>query len=559
MTASAPGSDPTRLVARALTVSVEATGQRILDRADLTVEPGTVLGVVGESGSGKSTLVRCLLGAVAPGLVAGGSVSLASEDSSVSMLTASRRELRSIRGQRIAYLTQDPARSLTPTMRIGQAIAERLPAGARGSDDAVASLLRSVGLPDDAEFRGRYPFAVSGGQAQRVALARALASGPDVLLLDEPTTGLDVVTQAELLDELARQHRRTPRTTVLVSHDLAVVARMADHVVVLRDGRIVEHGPCHETLRAPQHPYTAELVAASPDPLAVPAAAGLGPVHSNGAGGGETTGLTVAGLTARHQRRRQAPVIAAESLDLAIAGGECVALVGVSGSGKSTIARAIVGAHVPDAGQVRVDGRTLPDALDRRTPQDRWRVQLIPQDPASSLDPRRTVGRAVGDVVRRCGTATGGAEVAAVVAALLSDVGLAPALADRRPGELSGGERQRVAIARALAASPSVLLCDEVTSALDVSVQVGVLRLLRSLVDDRGVAMLFITHDLGLLRDVADRVAVLHDGRVCESGAVEEVLASPTHAVTSELRAASLSLSAELARSVAHAGAEGAE
>ncbi len=544
---------------RNLTVSVANSGRRILDQVDLTVGSGTVMGVVGESGSGKTTLVRSLLGAVTPGLIVDGDVDLISGDESVPLLSASRRVLRSMRARRIAYLNQDPALSLTPTMRIGPAVAERLPAGSDRRGEAVESLFRSVGLPDDDEFLRRYPFAVSGGQVQRVALARALACSPDLLLLDEPTTGLDVVTQVDLLDELARQQRRSPRTTVIVSHDLAVVARLADDLVVLRDGQIVERGPCRATLRRPEHPYTAELVAASPDPdhrrgregaEATPAVSSGSDQFDSGAAH-QAPRLAIAALGATHRRRRRTPVIAADGLDLEIEPSACVALVGASGSGKSTIARAIVGAHIPDAGAVVLDGHALPPALDDRSARDRWKVQLIPQDPASSLDPRRRAGQAVGDVVRRCGRANGKERVDEVVAALLTDVGLDPALADRRPGELSGGERQRVAIARALAASPTVLICDEVTSSLDVSVQSGVLSLLRSLVDDHGMAMLFITHDLGLVRDVADRVTVLHEGRVCEAGPVDAVLQSPAHEVTSRLLAASLSLSAELGRSPA--------
>ncbi|MEM9513890.1 MAG: ABC transporter ATP-binding protein [Actinomycetota bacterium] len=550
---------PAALRVRTLRVTAARSGRCILDDLDLTVAPGSITGVVGESGSGKTTLLRSFLGAIADGLTSTGQVELVDGETAVSLLDASPRQLRTVRSQRIAYLAQDPARGLTPTMRIGAAIAERLP-GARdrgATRAAVGELLASVGLPDDDEFVRRYPFALSGGQAQRVALARALAATPDVLLLDEPTTGLDVVTQAELLDELHRQHQRTPRTTVIVSHDLAVIARLADDVVVLRNGSIVEAGDCRATLRAPQHAYTRELVDACPDPLRVeasrvPGRAGAG--SGDGAGNRAAT-LCVRGLVATHRRSRHAPVVAAHDLDLDLHAGTCVALVGASGSGKSTIARTIVGAHVPDAGAVELDGRPLPARLDDRAVVDRWRVQWIPQDPTSSLNPRRAVGRAVADVVRRCRTTTDGAtanatvidnDIDAAVNRLFREVGLDPSLAARRPGALSGGERQRVAIARALAASPAVLICDEVTSALDVSVQAGVVRLLRSLVDDHDLAMLFITHDLGLVHDIADEVAVLDDGQVCEMGPVDAVVSSPRHAATRTLLAASPSLSAEL-------------
>ncbi|MEO1057516.1 MAG: ABC transporter ATP-binding protein [Actinomycetota bacterium] len=545
---------PAALQVQGLRVTAARTGRCILNDLDLTVAPGAVVGVVGESGSGKTTLLRSFLGAVADGLDTAGNVQLVDGDAAVSLLDTSPRQLRAVRSQRIAYLAQDPARGLTPTMRLGAAIAERLPStyDRAARRIAVGELLASVGLPNDDEFVRRYPFALSGGQAQRVALARALAATPDVLLLDEPTTGLDVVTQAELLDELRRQHQRTPRTTVIVSHDLAVIARLADDIVVLRNGSIVEAGNCRATLREPQHAYTRELVDACPDPLRVGAldtpawAAGR---SGDGADAANAT-LRVRGLVATHRRSRHVPVVAAHDLDLDLRAGTCVALVGASGSGKSTIARTIVGAHVPDAGVIELDSRQLPARLDDRPATDRWRVQWIPQDPTSSLNPRRTVGRAVADVVRRCRTgptqASDRDDVDAAVERLFREVGLDPALAARRPGALSGGERQRVAIARALAASPAVLICDEVTSALDVSVQAGVVRLLRSLVDDHDLAMLFITHDLGLVHDIADEVAVLHDGQVCEMGRVDAVVSSPQHAATRTLLAASPSLSAEL-------------
>ncbi|MEM8905779.1 MAG: ABC transporter ATP-binding protein, partial [Actinomycetota bacterium] len=506
---------------RELTVTVSLTGQRTLDAVDLSLAPGTITGIVGESGSGKTTLVRCLLGTTAPGLVATGRVELLGGERPTELLSASRSALRSVRSQRIAYLAQDPGRSLTPTMRIGRAIAERLPETMSRTerDAAVRELLTSVGLPADDDLMDRYPFALSGGQAQRVALARALAASPEVLLLDEPTTGLDVVTQAGVLDELRRQHRLTPRTTVIVSHDLAVVARLADEIMVLRHGQVIERGPCRETLLEPGHAYTRQLVEACPDPIAAgprsaaPTAAGSAAVDA-----GAPPALSVRELVATHRRPRRPPVIAADGISLEIRPGRCLALVGSSGSGKSTIARAVVGAHRPDSGVVTLSGHDVAPALGDRPATDRWKVQLVPQDPTSSLNPRRKVGRAVADVIRRCRRDVEPADVGSLVAELFDQVGLDPMMADRRPGALSGGERQRVAIARALAASPSVLVCDEVTSALDVSVQAEVIRLLRSLVIDQGVAMLFITHDLGIVRDVADDLAVLHHGEVIETG-----------------------------------------
>ncbi|MEM1333292.1 MAG: ATP-binding cassette domain-containing protein, partial [Actinomycetota bacterium] len=450
-----------------LRVTAKRTGRTILHGVDIVIPAGSVTGIVGESGSGKTTLLRCLIGAAANGLTTAGSVELVDDDARVDLLGASPRVLRSIRSQRIAYLAQDPGRSLTPTMRIGAAIAERLPGdlGSARRDRAVRALLESVGLPDDDDFIRRHPFALSGGQAQRVGLARALATSPDVLLLDEPTTGLDVITQADVIDELRRLHERSPRTTVIVSHDLAVVAQLADHVIVLRDGRIVEQGPATATLRTPADSYTQQLVDACPDPRRGTRTDRIATVEQPSIEDSpdQPFALRVSGLVATHHRPRRAPVVAAQDVDLELRAGCCVALVGSSGSGKSTIARTIVGAHVPDAGEIVLRGRRLGASLSDRSDEDRWRLQLIPQDPTSSLDPRRRVGRAVADVLRRCrpgGLPHDRSAVDEQVIDLFERVGLDPALRHRRPGALSGGERQRVVIARGLAANPHVLICD---------------------------------------------------------------------------------------------------
>ncbi|MFV0526503.1 MAG: ABC transporter ATP-binding protein [Acidimicrobiales bacterium] len=524
------------------------SGDIILEGIDLRLPQHGVVGIIGESGSGKSTLVRAILGAVAPGLVVRGEVAVDQDGVVVDMFTASPSTVRSVRSNTLAFLGQNPAAALTPTQRLGDAIAERLrttgalPAVSDSREDRVGRLLEAVQLPSDNSFRRRYPHEVSGGQAQRVALARALASEPKVLLLDEPTTGLDVLTQSLVLDELERQQHATPRCVLIVSHDLAVIARLADSVVVLRHGRIVDAGS-RRVLQDPRNEYTATLVASCPDPHRIAAPTDIGVT--------DDPALEIVSLHASHGgpthriHGTEQRVVTAAGVDLTIHRGECVALVGASGEGKSTLARAIVGAHIPDQGVVRLGGRDLSPDIDRRDAADRFAIQLVPQDPGASLNPRRRVGLILRDAIRRRDRQV---DADAEAASLLRQVGLDPSITGRRPPSLSGGERQRVAIARALTLRPTVLICDEVTSALDVSVQAGILDLLRSLAHDGSVAILLITHDLGVVARTADRVAVLHGGRICEQGPVDRVLGAPEHPATRRLLAASPSLAEELTR-----------
>lgn len=506
----------------------------ILDGVSIDVPAGCVVGVIGESGSGKTTLARCLLGAVAPNLTATGTVCV----DGVDMLVASPQDVRRVRRSVIAYLGQEPGASLTPTMRVGAAVAERLSVGP--DHERVAAAFESVQLPSDHRFLRRFPHELSGGQLQRVALARALASDPAVLVLDEPTTGLDVVTQAAVLEQIRLQH--LGRTMVVISHDLAVVARLADEVVVMRHGRVVEAGRRDDVMAAPRAEYTRTLIAASPDHRhdhATP------DTHDP-----DTIVLSIRDLTASHRSRSGTSVIAADGIELDVHAGECVALVGASGAGKSTIARAIVGAHRRDRGTMLHHGDPLEAGVSSRRQTQRWAIQLVPQDPRRSLNPRRSVASAIADVVRRRNGWSRRADATRITTAvddLLRSVGLDPSLGDRRPGSLSGGECQRVVIARALAARPDVLICDEVTSALDVSVQAGVLDLIRSLIVDQRIGVLFITHDLGVVARIADRVHVLDNGQVCERGSARSVLDEPQHEITRALVQASPSLSNELA------------
>ncbi|MGH3765584.1 MAG: ABC transporter ATP-binding protein [Pseudonocardiaceae bacterium] len=555
----------------------DTTGRPVVDDVSFHIPAGATLGIVGESGSGKTTIALTLLGVIRPGLhiTAGQAVV-----DGLSVLGADHGALRRLRRHVVSYLGQDPAASLNPTMRVGPLVAElladnrsdkrtprtptwrhigvhdppvgpiRLPVG------AVAERLAAVGLPSDAEFARRYPHQLSGGQQQRVALARALASDPSVLILDEPTTGLDVVIQELVLTELAAQRRRLGCTTVVISHDLAVVARLADRAMVMRSGVTVDEGEVVGLFSRPRQAYTAALVAACPDPRH----AVTRPHHPSRPSGAEPP-LEVVDLYASHGRTRRTPrtrgrhraagpqggILAAAGVSLRVDAAECVVMIGSSGSGKTTIARCIAGLHRPDDGQVRLGGEPLDADVARRSVAQRGRIQLIPQDPYGSLNPRRRVGAAIArplHTIRGLDQDTAATEVAT----LLERVALRPELADRYPRELSGGERQRVAISRALATNPEVLICDEITSALDTSVQAGILDLLDDLRAQLGLALLFITHDFGVVARIAERVLVLDHGAVCEQGPVNRVLSRPAHDTTRRLLAACRSLDSELAQ-----------
>jgi peptide/nickel transport system ATP-binding protein len=562
------------------------SGDAVVEDVSLAVRPGEILGVVGESGSGKTTTALALLGYARPGVrLVAGSVEVAGHQ----LLGVPERIARAGRGRLISYVPQDPSASLNPSLRVGDAVGDmiRAHAGAASRSSAAEALAR-VGLPADNAFARRYPHQLSGGQQQRVAIAAALVCEPPVVVLDEPTTGLDVVTQARILEEVDRLRRAVGVAIVYVSHDLAVVATIADRIAVMYAGRIVEEGPAAAVLRAPRHPYTLGLLASIPDPVsprqltAMPGVAvGVGD-HPNGCafaarcpqrparaleempplediGGGHrvrcfewrrTPALERVPRPVADPRAAAAPllavrslhathpgVVAAEDVTFEVARGECVALVGESGSGKTTIARAIAGLHPPSGGAILLDGTPLAPSAGRRPRDARRRIQLVFQNPNDSLNPRHRVRDSIARpamLLRRLSAAVAAQEAAAA----LERVRLPARLGARYPGELSGGERQRVAIARALAAHPELLVCDEITSALDVSVQAAVLELLRTLRAELGLAMLFITHDLGVVASVADRVLVLERGAVREEGRVERVLTDPRDDYTRRLVAA---------------------
>jgi peptide/nickel transport system ATP-binding protein len=588
-----------------LRIELAASGVDIIDEVVIDIHPGEVLGLVGESGCGKTTVGMALLGHVRRGArVAGGVIRIGGRDLS----SLREGDLRRLRGGTVAYIPQDPGTSLNPALRIGRQLSEILEAhattaSAREREQRMREGLEEVALPSDDAFLRRYPHQLSGGQQQRVAIAMAFANRPAVIVCDEPTTGLDVTTQARVLRtirELCRSHRVA---ALYVSHDLAVIAELADRVAVMYAGRIIESGPREQMFAAPAHPYTRRLLRAVPDiagkrtvvgirghaalpgtrpqgcffhprcefaqddcRAVFPPVTQLGPAHQvrcyhvddavrapapEGAGqadrkvAGRDVVLAVRDLNAHYGTRHTLFDIGVE-----VHHNACLALVGESGSGKTTLARCVAGLHKDWVGEIRLGDTALAEAARKRSSQERKDIQYVFQNPYASLNPRRTIGQAIArqlelffpghrrDAGRR-------------VAECLERVALSAEAANRFPDQLSGGERQRVAIARALAAEPALLVCDEVTSALDVSVQAAIIELLGRLRNEIGLSLLFITHDLALIRTIADRVAVMNEGRIVEHGPVEQILTAPSADYTRHLLANTPSIEIALGHATA--------
>ncbi|GAA4202007.1 dipeptide ABC transporter ATP-binding protein [Actinocatenispora rupis] len=515
----------------------------VLRGVDLTVRSGEVVALVGESGSGKTTLAHAVVGLLPRGgRITGGQVRL----DGIDLTGLGERSLRAVRGARIGFVPQDPGVALNPLRRVGDQVAEALvvhsaaPSGGRRAlRERAVALLSEAGLPDAAAQARRHPHELSGGMRQRVLIAAALACRPPLVIADEPTSALDVTVQRRVLDHVGALTRGLGTAVLLVTHDLALAAERADRVLVMSDGVLVEEGPASmfaptrpravvgpgptvDTGTVPRHPYTRRLVAASPayapDRPERPAPA--------------RTLLAATGL-----RREYGSTVALSDVDLTVGIGETVGLVGESGSGKSTTARLVARLERADSGRIVLDGADVTAARGTTLRAVRRRVQVVHQNPYGALDPRWRIGPIVAEPLRAFGIGDRAARRNRV-AELLDQVALPADVARRRPTELSGGQRQRVAIARALALRPDLVICDEPVSALDVSVQAQILDLLDELQRELGLAYLFISHDLSVVRRVCDRIVVLRAGRVVETGPTTRVFHHPTHPYTRELLAA---------------------
>jgi peptide/nickel transport system ATP-binding protein len=512
---------------------------RAVDGLSFELRAGQALGLVGESGSGKSATAFSLLGLHrSTGARLTGSVTVAGTD----VLACPDEELRRLRGARAAIVFQDPLSSLDPYYAIGDQIAEVYRVHNRASRQAARAraveVLDRVGIPDAARRSRSRPHEFSGGMRQRALVAMALACSPQLLVADEPTTALDVTVQAQILDLLHELRTETGMGLLLVTHDLGVVAGSVDEVLVMRDGRAVERGPVERVLARPQEPYTRELLSAVPR-LDIPAQrTESAPLAAAGV---ETTSgfdalVRIEGLGRVFSRGRDR-VRAVDDVSLEVRRGETLGVVGESGSGKTTLGRMLVRLLEPTSGRLYFDGQDITRLPERRLRPLRRDLQMVFQDPVSSLNPRRGIGESIADPLRVDGSLTD-RQIRARVQELLERVGLDPQWYDRYPHEFSGGQRQRVGIARALAPRPRLVVCDEPVSALDVTTQAQVVRLLGELRAEFGLTLVFIAHDLAVVRQVSDRVAVMRAGRVVEQGDADTVYDAPQHPYTKSLLAA---------------------
>lgn len=576
--------------------------QPILRHISLSVKAGECLGIVGESGSGKSTLALALMGYLKQGLsVFEGEVYFAKQP----LFALSAKQLNRLRGGQIALIPQNAGQALTPTLTVGAQIAESLQLHtkltAAQRQQKVLELLNLVRLPSAAQLAKRYPHQLSGGQQQRVAIAMALACGAKALLLDEPTTGLDVTTQAHILEFLRELAQQTQVAMIYVSHDLGVIARVCQRIVVMYAGEIVEQGATRQVLSQPQHPYPQALLQAIPrmHSRQIPSALqgfppAVGEVRSGCAFAmrcayaselcrqtapplrqtihGEVrchfdiqapnatkpqpptallseqaaTALTVQDLAISYQRhswfdrlRQRARHNTVAEINFSVAQGKTLALVGESGSGKSTILRAIAGLQQAHQGRVQVGQRTLAATVQQRSSEQLQALQLIFQNADSALNPRQTIGEILSAPLKRYFQLDQTA-LRQRCEQLLEAVRLPTSYLQRFPAQLSGGEKQRIGIARAFAAEPQLILCDEVTSALDVSIQAAILTLLKQLQAEKGTGYVFVSHDLAVVRAFADQIVVLYQGRICESGTTESLFQAPFHPYTEVLLGAIL-------------------
>ena len=522
-------------------------GKRLLGGISIRVEAGETVGLVGESGSGKSLTARSVLGLLPEGAITGGSVQIDGH----SVLGASNAELLGVRRSAAAMIFQDPRAGINPMRTLGDHMTEslRLCQGVAASEarGIATELLRSVRLPRPEEHLGQYPHEFSGGMLQRVMIAGALTSSPKLLICDEPTTALDVTTQAEIIQVLAEQRASRGMGMLFITHDLNLAASICDRVYVMSAGKVEEQGSAQEIFRHPSAEYTKRLIAATPsvevaspvEPVASPvelvetkSSAHLDKLDEREAPSADTM-LFTRELAKTYHPRGKEPVWAVVGASISIERGRALGVVGESGSGKSTLARMIVGLEPPDSGELLIGGKertAAPRGKAERLARARS-VQMVFQDPYLSLDPRIAVGRAIEDTLRLHHQGSS-SDLKQQVLGLLDDVGLSPEHAQALPRTLSGGQRQRVAIARAVGIKPELLVMDEATSALDVSVQAQVLDMVARVREERGLTVLFISHDLGVVRRVCDETVVMRRGEIVEAGPTESLLGAPQHAYT---------------------------
>ncbi len=493
-------------------------GPVLVDNVSFDLKRGAVLGLIGESGAGKSTIGLTTLGYTRGGCyITGGALNFEGKD----IRQMSGAERRALRGPGVAYIAQSAAASFNPSHTLMQQVCE-IPVrhGIMSEDDAskeAVKLFRELELPNPDTFGNRYPHQVSGGQLQRAMAAMAMAARPDILVFDEPTTALDVTTQVEVLASFRKLIREHGTAAIYITHDLAVVAQIADHIMVLRHGKMVEYGTSDQILQDPRQDYTRRLVA---DRVA-------GHSFRADLNTGEAPILAVQNVVASY--RSLAKVI--DGVSVEVRKGDTVAVVGESGSGKSTLARVIIGLLPRQSGDILFQGQSLPPALANRSKDQLRRIQMIYQMPDVALNPNQTLLEIIGRPVQFY-FGRSNAEVRTRVLELLRMMDLPEAFISRKPGELSGGQKQRVGIARALAAEPDLIICDEVTSALDQLVGEEILRLLKRLQDELGLAYLFITHDLGTVKRIANKVAVMLKGKLVAGGETSRVFAPPYHPYT---------------------------